>query len=528
MPDPAWNNTDTPLLDRCIHQLFESQVSKSPDAVALIDDRRHFSYHEINDYTNRLARHLRQQGVTKESIVGCYIADPTQTILCMLAIWKAGGTYLLFDAHTPIDRFAYIVSDAHPVLLLYDTSTPPAAIANRVPSMGVRRISEQLFALDGSNLNSITTPEDAAYIAYTSGSTGRPKGVIITHRSTVNHATVFSTMIELKPSDRITLMAPISFDMTIEETIPPLVSGCTLVYNGSRFITMEDFTVCITKFGYTILNIPAPLWSDWTEYLHANALPIPSSLRLVIAGSEEVLTKTLNQWKTLQGATKVRLLAAYGTTETTITSTVYTTALTDDLSNEPLLPIGKPIANTYAYILDEQLQQVPVGQPGELYIGGVGLARGYLHLDKLTEEHFITNPFKPGPRERLYRTGDRAKYRPDGNIIWIERTDSQIKLHGMRIEPAEIEAVLDSSPEVKKSVVVQLRSDDRKSDRQLVAFIVTEPGQTVHEASIRQLVFRHLPTLMAPQKYIMLGDLPLNQNGKIDRKALEHSPMNAS
>jgi acyl-coenzyme A synthetase/AMP-(fatty) acid ligase len=246
---------------------------------------------------------------------------------------------------------------------------------------------------------------------------------------------------------------------------------------------------------------------------------LPSCLRLVIAGSEEIPTKSLRLWRQIIGSENIVWAAAYGTTETTITSLVYVSAYQDNLDHELLVPIGKPIVNTTAYILDHRHQLVPANTPGDLYIGGVGLASGYLNLDKLTKEKFLPDPFSNNPQARMYKTGDICRYWPNGTIVWIERADVQIKYRGLRIEPEEIEAVLDQLSFVHKSVVVLHKED--QADKQLIAFITLRPGMEFDKTKLREQAYRHLPTLMNPSKYIYLNELPLNINGKIDRKALE-------
>ncbi len=522
LPDSAWNDTRKDYPDVCIHELFQAQVAKTPDAVALIDGDLRYTYAEINAKANRLAQALREHGVIRESVVACYLTRSASVIVCTLAILKAGGTYLLFDAHMPVARLEYIVVDARPMLMITDTEFTDISLGPRLNVVSLNELTSATADSPGTNLDVAINSSGAAYIAYTSGSTGEPKGVIITHRATVNHALAFSQLFELSQDDRVPLMAPIAFDMAVEEMVPPLVSGCTLIVSSSRFATMAAFQAEITKNRYTLLNLPAPLWEEWTEFLDSHGLPIPASLRLVIAGSEAINTKIYESWRRLAGARTLRWVAAYGTTETTVTSTFYTSAATDELSGEPFIPIGKPIPNVRTYILDEHLQPVNVGEVGELYIGGAGLARGYYHRDELTQRLFVHDPFNAGPDAKMYRTGDLARYRPDGVIVWLGRTDSQIKLRGLRIEPGEIEAVLNAVPFVQESAVVVQQTGERAVDKQLVAFVTVQTGQKFDPEELRQRAAAQLTSLMVPQKYVQLSSLPLNANGKLDRKALEH------
>jgi amino acid adenylation domain-containing protein len=521
LPDKSWNATETPFPDKLlIHGLFEEQVTKTPGAVALIDGDRHYTYSEINEITNRMARALRKKRVGDESIVGCYLTRSSAIVLCTLAILKAGGAYILLDSTMPKARLDYIIGDAGPIVILSDAEHSPKVTG--IPSFTIPQLLGASKNESAAKLSNTIKSTNAAYIAYTSGSTGHPKGVVITHRSTVNHACAFRKLFKLDASDRVPMMAPIAFDMAIEEMVPPLVSGCTLIVSASKFESMEKFHRDIIQNKYTILNLPAPLWHEWTEYMSSNACSIPESLRLVIAGSEEIETKTFMIWQGLPGSDEVDWVAAYGTTETTVTSTFYRSASRDDLSHEPFIPIGKPIANTRVYILNGHLREVGIGEEGELYIAGAGVARGYYNREELTLSKFLPDPFEATSEDKMYKTGDIARYLPDGNVVWLGRADSQFKLNGLRVEPGEIESVLNSSPLVSESVVILLRQGSKEADKKIVAFVVTEPGQAFDEGVLRKLAMEHLSPLMLPQLYVCVRALPLNANGKIDRKALQN------
>jgi amino acid adenylation domain-containing protein len=523
-PFPQWNATDTDFpRELCIHELFERQVAKSPDSLALIDGDKQLSYAEINAQVNRLARELQERGVGSGSIVGCHLKRSAAVVVFTLAIMKAGGTYILFDASMPASRLGFVIGDAKPVLIVTDTQLPAVSVGYELSVVPAGELVKRSQTRGDANLGLELDSSSPAYIAYTSGSTGKPKGVVITHRATVNHACAFSKLFNLSGSDRVPLMAPIAFDMAVEEMVPPLVSGCTLVVSRSRFASMTEFTREISQYSYTILNIPVPMWHEWTEYLEAKHLEVPVSLRLVITGSEEIEVKALETWVRLPGAKEVQWVAAYGTTETTVTSTFYTTAVKDDLSEEPFVPIGKPISNTYAYILNPAMKPVEVGKTGELYIGGEGVARGYFHRDELTRERFLPDPFRPEPGSSMFRTGDLARYRADGNIVWLGRTDDQFKRYGFRIEPAEIEAVLNQSKLVRESAVVMQRRGSRESDKQLVAFVVPVAGMEIDREELRRLTFHHLPGPLIPDAIVQLASLPVTASGKIDRTALEQT-----
>ncbi|HTE57951.1 MAG TPA: amino acid adenylation domain-containing protein [Verrucomicrobiae bacterium] len=504
----------------CIHQLFEQQVQRTPDAIAIAGAQNQYTYAQLNAQANQLARYLQSRGVGPETVVGCYLTRSSAIVLYMLAILKAGGIYLLLDPHLPARRLHYLVENAGPLLILADASLP-ASVQKIAPDVIlVDEVQKSLHTLETSNVSSQVQPQNAAYIAYTSGSTGRPKGVIITHQATVNHSYDFAKRFRLTPRDRVPLMAPIAFDMATEEIIPPLMAGCTLVVSASQHTDMPAFTAEIIKEGYTILNVPAPLWRNWTEYLVDYQLAVPPSLRLVIVGSDKIYTKHFLEWKGLEGTSDVAWVAAYGTTETTVTSTFYTTAHQDDLSQEPTIPIGKPIANTTLYALDDDGQPVQPGEIGELYIGGHGLARGYHKLDDTTRDRFLPNPFSDEPDARMYKTGDQARMWPDGTVVCLGRKDLQVKLNGLRIELGEIEAILAEHPAVDEAVVVLRHTADGKDDH-LVAFVTLRSGHDFGPEHLQTFASDRLHRHMVPRHFVRLVDLPVAATGKLDRKTLE-------
>lgn len=520
-----WNDTQSDYPDSlCVHDLFETQAARKPNTLALIDASQTYTYAQLNEHANQLARTLQQYGVTQESVVGLYFTKSSTVVIYILSVLKAGGTYLLLDPNLPEERLAYFVKNAVPLIIIYDKKMPPAIqqLAKSITTLSFEHTARKMIP---ENLHTKISSNCLAYIAYTSGSTGNPKGAEITHQSTVNHALAFSRLFNLNETDRIPLMAPTSFDMATEEIIPPLISGCRLVTSANKQNHMPDFHSEIIRQEYTLLNIPAPLWHMWTDYLVKNNKPIPSKLRLVIVGSDKIYTKYLSQWKKLPHADTVDWVAAYGTTETTITSTFYTSAKNDDLSNEPLVPIGKPIANTFLYILDENQQPVPIGAVGELYIGGDGLARGYHRLDDLTAEKFIADPFSNKPGGRMYKTGDMARYRHDGNVVCLGRRDFQVKLNGLRIELGEIETTLLKHPKLKDVAVILYQPDEHEANKRLIAFVVNKKSN-VDTEKIRTFARRRLHPYMIPHHIIILPELPRTNNGKIDRKTLEKDAVN--
>ena len=288
---------------------------------------------------------------------------------------------------------------------------------------------------------------------------------------------------------------------------------------------MQEFTQSVIHHAYTILNLPAPLWHQWTSYLHDADLPVPPALRLVIVGSDKIYTDQYNVWRTLAGAEGVRWVAAYGVTEATVTSTFYLTAAKDDLSKEPFMPIGTPITGVTTYILTEDRKPVAPGEAGELYIGGAGLARGYQNLPEKTAERFVPDPFTLKPDARMYATGDKVRSLANGALVWLGRNDSQIKINGLRIEPGEIEAALYAYPGVHEVVVVFTPAIDKLQAGTLTAYVEPDTGQHVDEAGLRSFLGKRLPARMIPQMIVILQKIPLNTNGKLDRKALSQKDV---
>jgi amino acid adenylation domain-containing protein len=496
-----------------IHRMFEAQARRTPDVTALAGSEISYTYWELDERSNSIAAQLRQAGVRPETVVGCWSQSSVATVLQVLAVLKAGGAYLLLDPHLPADRLRYMINDADPLCILADSAPPESCSRGR-----------EVLVMTASETRSPATrvgptdvsPDNLAYIAYTSGSTGRPKGVLITHAAVANHAAAFRAQFDLRPGDRLPLMAPIAFDMATEEMLPPLVSGCTLIDAPHRSPTMGQFTDDVLSSGYTILNIPAPLWHQWTSHLRESRTPVPPSLRLVIAGSDKIYTSKLDEWKALPGAERVWWVAAYGVTEATVTSLLYLTAAHDDLTNEPLVPVGRPLGNVTASAVHDDGSPVSPGETGELRIGGAGLARGYLNMPSKTHERFLHHT----DGTRTYRTGDLVRQRPDGCFVWLGRQDSQIKINGLRIEPAEIEATIQQYPWVGEAIVVFSPPTAAGDRGTLTAYLQASGDTPIDTGSLTAFLADRLHPLMVPGHLVVLDSIPVNANGKIDRTAL--------
>jgi amino acid adenylation domain-containing protein len=494
-----------------VHELFRVQAQETPDDIAVVGASAVYTYDELDRRTNALAHRLQQAGVGPESLVGCWSHDAVTTVVQLLGVLKAGGAYLLVDPHLPLDRLRYVLEDSAPQCVLA-AAPPPAAL-----TAGRTVVSMADLDAAGTTVVPASTVgrDDLAYVAYTSGSTGRPKGVLITHAAVANHAVALRATFALRPGDRLPLMAPVAFDMATEEILPPLVSGCTLLDAPHHSPTMAEFTADVETSGYTILNVPAPLWHHWTTHLHATGTPLPSTLRLVIVGSDKIHTAKLDEWRALPGAERVQWVAAYGVTEATVTSLLYLTAHVDDLTGEPLVPIGTPIDNVTARAVRADGTPADDDEVGELYLGGVGVARGYQRLPERTAEHFVDGP----ESTRWYRTGDLVRRRPDGVFVWLGRHDAQIKINGLRIEPAEIEARILEHPTVAAAVVVCCGAG-LDTAATLTAFVESRPGTEVDIEAVAAHLAANLHPLMVPRAIIVLDAIPLNANGKVDRKVL--------
>jgi len=510
----------------CIPDLFTDQATRTPDAIALVEGRRTWTYGQLEASTNQLAHALQQRGVGPEVVVGCYLPSPAQLVRHLLAILKAGGAYLLLDQQLPAARLRYMLTDAEAALVIHDGVLPALVSAGVEDAVSIERLAAEAAHAPTTPVICGVHPDNAAYLAYTSGSTGRPKGVVITHGGTVAHARAFKKMFALSPADRVPLMAPAGFDVATEEIVPALLAGCRVIASTPVQDDMAALTHEIRSRNYTILNFPASLWQRWTEHLHYSGQAVPPTVRLLITGSESIHTRTLHEWLQLPGARQVQWVAAYGTTEATVTSSVYLDAAEDDLSREPLVPIGKPIPGTDFHVLDQDGQPVPDGTVGELVIGGLGVARGYRNLPAITRQAFIRDSFSGRPGARLYRTGDLVWRRPDGNLSWIGRRDSQLKLHGLRIEPGEIEAVLRTYPGISSAAVTLRRNDDGRDE--LAAYVTPRTGHGLDVAALTEHARVRLHPLMMPTRVEVLAALPLTVTGKLDRHALHDKPADAA
>ncbi|GCA91666.1 non-ribosomal peptide synthetase [Microcystis aeruginosa] len=513
-----WNATEKDYpFHQCIHHLFEEQAARTPAAVAVVFEGQELTYQDLNIQANQLAHYLQSLGVNSEVLVGIYLERSLLVIVGLLAVLKAGGAYIPLDPDYPQQRLTYMAEDAQISLLLTQESLLDSLPAEDVGVIVLDKLAEILTVQSPENPLSEVVPENLLCLLYTSGSTGKPKGVMLTHAALVNHSWGISEVFGLTESDRVLQFASFGFDVAAEEIFPTWLKGGTVVLRpGQMFPTLTDFADFIEQESLTVLNITPAYWHEWALAVSQSLATVPSSLRVVAVGGDAVLPETVNIWRQMVGK-RVECINVYGPTEASVTAIVHDLL---DYQSEKInsVLIGRPIANTKAYILDQNLQPVPIGVKGELHLCGVRLARGYLNRPELTAEKFIDNPFAHSPFNRLYKTGDLARYLPDGNIECFGRIDNQVKIRGFRIELGEIEAVLNQNIDVQTSCVI-IR-EDTPGDKYLVAYIVAHYERIPMISELRQFLSSKLPLYMVPQAFVFLESLPLTTNRKVDRRAL--------
>jgi len=511
-----WNGSRTECpRDLRVHQLIEAQVERTPGAIAVASEAAQLTYGELNHRANQLAHHLRAQGVGPEVLVAVCLERSLEVVVALLGILKAGGAYLPLDPAYPKERLAFILNDScAPVLL-----TQERLVAG-LPERDAKVICldsdwGRIACESGDNLDNSVRPEDLAYVIYTSGSTGQPKGVLVPHDSIAGHCRNIQGCYELQSSDVVLQFTSPSFDVSLEEILPTLIVGGRLVIMGSDVWHPAALGRKISEYGLTVLNLPTGYWQELArEWADAPGLVPSSQPRLLIVGGDTVLSDTLELWRRTP-ASSIRLLNGYGPTEATITATVFEIGPSPgESAGHRRVPIGQPLANRAVYILDRQGNPAPIGVHGHLHIGGAGLARGYLNQPDLSAEKFIPDPFRAEPGARMYKTGDLARYLPDGNIEFLGRADQQVKIRGFRIELGEIEAVLIQHPAVREVAV--LAREDAPGEKRLVAYAVADATGD----ELRRFLAAKLPEPMVPSAVMLLAALPLAPNGKVDRRAL--------
>jgi amino acid adenylation domain-containing protein len=456
--------------DKCFHQLFEAQAERNPESVAIIYKDEKLTYGELNRRANKVAHYLRSLGVKPETFVGICVERSLEMVVGLLGILKSGGAYLPLDPAYPKQRLALALKNTNAPVVLTEKRLAEMLAAPDVKTICLDTDWETISHESEENPASDVVGENLVYVIYTSGSTGKPRGVLVQHRSLVNHCVASAQGYEIKETDRILQFASISFDVAAEELFPSWLKGATVVLRPEGVsLTFAELSQLLKKERLTILNLPASYWHEWVSELAHTREPLPPSLRLVIVGNEKVLPERLWQWQQIAGDA-IEFRNAYGPTETTVTAMVYEPSQIDGEINFQSVPIGRPISNVQVYLLDSNLNLVPVGIPGVLYIGGDGLARGYLDAPDVTADKFIPHPFSSKPGQRLFRTGDRARYLPSGDMEFLGRNDNQVKIRGYRIELGEIEETLAQHASVKECAVVS--REDEPGEVGLTAYVV--------------------------------------------------------
>jgi len=515
-----FNRVETAFsVEQTVIQMFEARSQKTPDHIAVVFEGKSVTYRELNTRSNQLAHRLRSLGVRAETLVGICVERSPEMITGLLGILKAGGAYVPLDPLFPKERLSYMLQDTQAPVLV----TQQRLLENLPEYSGKIVLLDQdwpvIAQADKENPAPAALPDNLAYIIYTSGSTGKPKGVMIQHRSLANYTEVAATRYAIIPQDRALQFASINFDASAEEIYPALTRGATLVLRNETMIgSAALFLQTCREWGITVLNLPTAYWHALVNGIDAENLLFPPSVRLVIIGGEKALPGHLDTWLKHVDQ-KACLMNTYGPTEATIVATMgELTGQENGFPAQQELTIGSPVENAQAYVLDRNLQPVPVDVAGELHIGGAGLARGYLNDPQLTAEKFIPDLFAKAPGERLYKTGDLVRWRRDGSLEFVGRGDQQVKIRGFRIEPGEIEAVLNKFPGVKESLV--LVKEPIPSHQRLVAYLVMDSKEISPDGKLRGYLKEKLPDYMTPSAFVRLKALPLTPNGKIDNRAL--------
>jgi amino acid adenylation domain-containing protein len=497
----------------CLHQLFETQAVQTPDLVALWFDRQQLTYRQLNARADAWAARLRWLGVGPEVLVGLCVERSLEMVVGMLAILKAGGAYVPLDPAQPRERLALLLADARPPVLLTQEKLVPHLPPNEAQVICLDASPEpQPFEYTPAPL----TPGNLAYVIYTSGSTGKPKGVLVTHGNVARLFAATQPWFDFNEHDVWTLFHSFAFDFSVWEIFGALLHGGRLVvvpYPVTR--SPKAFHELLTRERVTVLNQTPSAFGPLLEADQASTISEKLSLRLIIFGGEALSPRLLKPWFDRHGDHAPQMVNMYGITETTVHVT-YRPLTSADIDQPSV--IGRPIPDLQIHLLDDQLQPVMPGTPGELCVGGAGLARGYLGSPTLTAQKFITHPLAPEPGARLYRSGDLARRLPNGDLEYLGRLDHQVKIRGHRVEAGEIEAALNSHPSVRDSVV--LLREDLPGHPRLVGYLVSRPGELPNASDLQNFLRQKLPDYMVPGALVWLPALPLTLNGKLDRRAL--------
>jgi amino acid adenylation domain-containing protein len=514
-----WNDNQAGLpVEGCIHEMVEKQVERTPEATAVVFNAERVSYGEINRRSNQLAHHLRSKGVGTETLVGIFLNRSVEMLVAQLAVFKAGGAYVPFDPNHPPDRIRRMLADANPALLITSESLSAGLPFSQPALIRIDVDRKAIADCSPANVGLPASPDDLAYVMYTSGSSGLPKGVMVPHRGVVNYLLHMISAHGLGPADRILQFTSLAFDPSVRDTVGVLTfGGCVILMDDTKMVDPGAWLAAIDQQDVTaILSIVPSMLTILTAAARQSAFRT-RSLRLLMVSGEALPQAEARAAREVFGD-RVRLVNQYGPTECSMIATTHVVDPADLTGAVAGVPIGKPIPRVRAHVLDHDLNPVPIGVKGDLYIGGVGVGRGYLNRPDLTAERFLPDPLGGLPPGRLYKTGDLARYRPDGILEFLGRSDLQVKIHGNRVELGEIESVLRQHPSVGEAVVVL--SEDSSLGSRLAAYFVPRDPALASVQVLREYLTERLPAYMIPFYFIPLPALPLTPNRKVDRRAL--------
>ncbi|MFL5696701.1 MAG: non-ribosomal peptide synthetase, partial [Ktedonobacteraceae bacterium] len=510
-----WNATEVPYpREACLPQLFEEQVARTPEAIAVIYKEQQVTYRDLNARVNQLAHYLRDLEVGPETRVGVCLEPSVELVVGILGILKAGGAYVPLDPSYPVERLSFMLQDAQAPVVLTQAHLLPQLASSTVHFLCLDANWEQIAQQPASSPGTRVEPENLAYVIYTSGSTGRPKGVLATHRATINRLSWMWRTYPFAPGEVCCQKTSLSFVDAVWEIFGPLLQGVpTVLIPNEQLQDPQEFIETLASKGITrIVLVPSLLQTLLN--LDDNLQECLPRLTFWATSGEALSLELLRRFQEV--IPTGRLLNLYGSSEVAADATCYEAPLQNGVLTD--VPVGRPISNTQVYVLDTHLHPVPIGGQGELYIGGAGVARGYLDRPDLTAERFIPHPFSNEPGKRLYKTGDRVRYLPTGELEFLGRTDHQVKIRGFRIELGEVEAMLSQHPLVQKTVV--LAREDVPGEKRLVAYVISSQEELPSVQDLRRYLQERLPEYMIPSAFVFLEALPLMPNGKINRQAL--------
>jgi amino acid adenylation domain-containing protein len=517
-----WNQIvrDDVALERCIQELIEAQEARIPEQIAVVGEDQHLSYEELNRRANQLAHHLRGKGVGADAIVGLCLPRSPEMLIGLLGVLKAGAAYLALDPAYPRERLAYMINDSQVRLVITGSRDAGLFDGQAAERLLIDHQWPEVAKQSPSNPVLISTADNLAYVIYTSGSAGQPKGVMVAHRSLVNFTAAVISHYGMTAADRMLQFASINFDASAEEIYATLSSGVTVELRSEEMLSSgRRFLEECGRRQVSLLGLPTAYWHELSREMAEEELEAPASLRLLVIGGEKANGDRLRQWRQRAGG-RVRFINSYGPTEATVGATAWEAPATGDASDNHIVrevPIGRGLANVPLYVVDEWQSLAPVGARGELWIGGLALARGYVGQAALTAEKFRPNPYSEAGGGRVYRSGDVTRYASDGQLEFVGRKDEQVKLRGYRVELGEIEATLMAHPDIKEAVVIP--REQTTGERQLVGFVVPE-AEEVKPRALRSYLKEWLPPFMIPATFITVSELPTLPNGKLDRSRL--------